>query len=123
MTALPKETERPHADDKAGGRKQLADAVYRTRAVSSRREAHELVDQLLSEIVDALKQDGKVSLSGFGVFKSAAKAERVGRNPGTGEEHVVSARRAVRFRASDLLQKRVEAGCERAPGTNGPPCG
>ncbi len=122
MTDQPEETGRRQTDEKAVGRKHLADAVYRTRAVSSRREARDLVDQLLTEIVDALRQDGKVSLSGFGVFKSAAKAERAGRNPRTGEAHVVTARRAVRFRASDLLQKSVEAGGERAAELKGPPC-
>lgn len=91
-------------------RDQLSDAVYRTGYGFTRNKARELVDQVLSEIAEGLVADSVVLLSGFGRFAVARKAERVGRNPKTGEEHVISARRVVQFKPSSILVKRLSAG-------------
>ena len=55
--------------------------------------------------------DGEnVKLSGFGNFAVADKAPRAGRNPQTGEELEISARRVVRFKVSQVLKDKVNEG-------------
>ena len=78
-------------------RLQLAGVICRLDKRQSRGQARALVDQLFAEIQDGLREDGVVSLSGFGVFTLKIKAERLGRNPKTGEEHPICARKSVRF--------------------------
>jgi integration host factor subunit alpha len=75
----------------------------------NKREAKELVDLLFEEIRTALEKGGQVKLSGFGNFDLREKNERPGRNPKTGEEIPISARRVVTFRPGQKLKARVEA--------------
>lgn len=75
----------------------------------NKREAKELVDQFFEEIRCALEQGENVKLSGFGNFVLRDKNERPGRNPKTGEEIPISARRVVTFRPGQKLKARVEA--------------
>ncbi len=75
----------------------------------NKREAKELVDLLFEEIRAALEKGEQVKLSGFGNFDLRDKNERPGRNPKTGEEIPISARRVVTFRPGQKLKARVEA--------------
>ncbi len=75
----------------------------------NKREAKELVDLLFEEIRTALEKGEQVKLSGFGNFDLRDKNERPGRNPKTGEEIPISARRVVTFRPGQKLKARVEA--------------
>ncbi len=75
----------------------------------NKREAKELVDLLFEEIRSALEKGRQVKLSGFGNFDLREKNERPGRNPKTGEEIPISARRVVTFRPGQKLKARVEA--------------
>jgi integration host factor subunit alpha len=75
----------------------------------NKREAKELVDLLFEEIRGALANGEQVKLSGFGNFDLREKNERPGRNPKTGEEIPISARRVVTFRPGQKLKARVEA--------------
>ncbi len=75
----------------------------------NKREAKELVDLLFEEIRTALEEGEQVKLSGFGNFDLRDKNERPGRNPKTGEEIPISARRVVTFRPGQKLKARVEA--------------
>ena len=61
------------------------------------------------EIRAALENGRQVKLSGFGNFDLREKNERPGRNPKTGEEIPISARRVVTFRSGQKLKARVEA--------------
>ncbi len=75
----------------------------------NKREAKEFVDAYF-EIIKAALEDGEnVKLSGFGNFQLRDKKERPGRNPKTGEEIPISARRVVTFRPGQKLRARVEA--------------
>ncbi len=74
----------------------------------NKREAKELVEQLFEEVRTALAQGRDVKLSGFGNFILRDKNERPGRNPKTGEEIPISARRVVTFRPGQKLKARVE---------------
>ncbi len=85
----------------------------------NKREAKELVDQFFEEIRCALEQGDNVKLSGFGNFVLRDKNERPGRNPKTGEEIPISARRVVTFRPGQKLKARVEAYAGSESGTAG----
>ncbi|HEB76912.1 MAG TPA: integration host factor subunit alpha [Methylothermaceae bacterium] len=74
-----------------------------------RKDAKELVDLFFEEIKRALERGDPVKLSGFGNFDLRDKNERPGRNPKTGEEIPVSARRVVTFKAGHKLKSRIEA--------------
>lgn len=73
----------------------------------NRREARELVEQFFEEIRRSLEEGQEVRISGFGNFGVRDKRERPGRNPKTGKEIPISARRVVTFRAGQKLKQRV----------------
>ncbi|WP_435105825.1 integration host factor subunit alpha [Arhodomonas sp. AD133] len=75
----------------------------------NKREAKELVESFFEEIRSALEDGTPVKLSGFGNFDLRDKNERPGRNPKTGEEIPISARRVVTFRPGQKLKSRVES--------------
>ncbi len=75
----------------------------------NKREAKELVELFFEEIRCALENGHQVKLSGFGNFDLREKNQRPGRNPKTGEEIPISARRVVTFRSGQKLKARVEA--------------
>ena len=75
----------------------------------NKREAKELVEMFFEEVRAALEKGRQVKLSGFGNFDLREKNERPGRNPKTGEEIPISARRVVTFRSGQKLKARVEA--------------
>lgn len=72
------------------------------------REAKEIVELFFDYIGEALTQGQQVKISGFGNFTLHDKRERPGRNPRTGEEVPVSARRVVTFHCGQKLKARVE---------------
>lgn len=74
----------------------------------NKREATELVELFFEEIRTFLEHGENVKLSGFGNFNLRDKGERPGRNPKTGEEIPITARRVVTFRAGQKLKARVE---------------
>lgn len=73
-----------------------------------RRDAKELVDEFFEVIKSALASGSPIKLSGFGNFDLRDKRQRPGRNPKTGEEIPVTARRVVTFKAGQKLKARVE---------------
>ena len=75
----------------------------------NKREARELVDLFFEDLRGALGSGEQVKLSGFGNFDLRDKNQRPGRNPKTGEEIPISARRVVTFRPGQKLKARVEA--------------
>ena len=75
----------------------------------NKREAKEIVEMFYSEICAALESNDQVKLSGFGNFELRDKKSRPGRNPKTGEEIPISARRVVTFKPGQKLKARVES--------------
>ena len=75
----------------------------------NKREAKDFVELFFEKIRQALESGSSVKLSGFGNFDLRDKKERPGRNPKTGEEIPISARRVVTFRPGQKLKARVEA--------------
>jgi integration host factor subunit alpha len=70
----------------------------------SKKEASELVELVFGTLKDQLHSGQKVKISGFGNFVVRGKNQRVGRNPQTGEQIMISARRVLTFRPSQVLK-------------------
>lgn len=85
----------------------LAECLYNELGLN-KREAKEFVELFFERIRNSLTDGDQVKLSGFGNFGLRDKNARPGRNPKTGEEIPISARRVVTFRASHKLKERVE---------------
>ena len=73
----------------------------------NRREAKDIVATFFEEMRACLEANEPVKLSGFGNFDLRDKRERPGRNPRTGEEKAVTARRVVTFKPGQKLRSRV----------------
>ena len=78
----------------------------------SRNESSDLVETILSEVVEALARGESVKISSFGSFTVRDKGQRVGRNPKTGQEVPILPRRVLVFRASNVLKSLING----APG-------
>ena len=86
---------------------ELADLLFE-RVGLNKREAKDIVEAFFEEIRHALERGDSVKLSGFGNFQLRDKPQRPGRNPKTGEEIPISARRVVTFHPSQKLRSEVE---------------
>lgn len=86
---------------------ELAEMLFE-RVGLNKREAKDMVETFFDEIRDALGRGESVKLSGFGNFQLRDKPQRPGRNPKTGEEIPISARRVVTFHASQKLKSQIE---------------
>ena len=82
----------------------------------NKRDAKKVVELFFEEIRVALEQGEQVKLSGFGNFDLRDKKQRPGRNPKTGEEIPITARRVVTFRAGQKLKSRVDGYSEDQEG-------
>ena len=88
---------------------ELADLLFEKVGLN-KREAKDMVEAFFEEIRGALERGESVKLSGFGNFQLRDKPQRPGRNPKTGEEIPISARRLVTFLATQNLKARAEKG-------------
>ena len=87
---------------------ELADLLFEKVGLN-KREAKDMVETFFEEIRTALESGSSVKLSGFGNFQLRDKPQRPGRNPKTGEEIPITARRVVTFHASQKLKSMVGA--------------
>jgi integration host factor subunit alpha len=88
-------------------RVDLHQAVYQKVGLS-RRESEVLVDTVLKEVSDCLERGEEVKLSGFGSFLVRQKKDRMGRNPKTGKEAPIPARRVMVFKPSPIVRQRIQ---------------
>ncbi|MCC6921537.1 MAG: integration host factor subunit alpha [Nitrosomonas sp.] len=86
---------------------ELADLLFENVGLN-KREAKDMVESFYEEVRVALEKGEVVKLSGFGNFHLRTKPQRPGRNPKTGEEIPITARRVVTFHASQKLKTMVE---------------
>lgn len=87
---------------------ELAELLFEQVGLN-KREAKDMVETFFDEIRNALERGESVKLSGFGNFQLRDKPQRPGRNPKTGEEIPITARRVVTFHASQKLKSMVES--------------
>jgi integration host factor subunit alpha len=93
-------------------RSDLSEAVYKAARLS-RVQSAALVEVFFEEITDCLERGESVRLSSFGSFVVREARQRMGRNPKTGKEVKISARRAMVFKPSAVLKARINAMAER----------
>lgn len=90
---------------------ELAELLFEQVGLN-KREAKDMVETFFDEIRNALERGESVKLSGFGNFQLRDKPQRPGRNPKTGQEIPITARRVVTFHASQKLKGMVDAASE-----------
>ncbi|MBL4820505.1 MAG: integration host factor subunit alpha [Gammaproteobacteria bacterium] len=93
--------------DSALTKAEMAERLFDELGLN-KREAKELVEQFFEEVRLSLEKNEQVKLSGYGNFDLRDKKQRPGRNPKTGEEIPIQARRVVTFRPGQKLKARVE---------------
>ena len=90
-------------------RADISEAIYRVLGFSHS-EAFKLIDSTLNLIVDALRKGETVKISNFATFMPHAKRERLGRNPKTGQEHPITPRTVISFKASSSFKTLLKKG-------------
>lgn len=87
-------------------RADLTEAVFNAVGLS-RNESAQMVEDLLEELAESLSRGETVKLSSFGTFQVRSKAQRIGRNPKTGDEVPIAPRRVLVFRPSHVLKSHI----------------
>ena len=90
-------------------RLELSDAVVREVGLS-RHESMQLVDDVLDHVSNALEKGENVKISSFGTFSCKQKRERIGRNPKTGIEAPIIARKVVTFKPTQIMKEKINKG-------------
>lgn len=75
----------------------------------SKKESAEIVELVFDTVKETLERGDKIKISGFGNFQVREKKARVGRNPQTGMEIEISARRVLTFRPSQVLKSALNS--------------
>ncbi len=96
-------------------RAHLTEAVYQEVGLS-RNESAQLVESVLDAIASTLTRGESVKISSFGTYTVRDKAQRIGRNPKTGEEVPILPRRVLKFGASQVLKDRINRALSRGGG-------
>ena len=87
-------------------RKDLAIKLYQNVGFS-KNFSSSIVDNFFETIIQELIKSNMIKISTFGTFKVIKKKERIGRNPKTKEEAVISSRKVVKFTPSILLKEKL----------------
>ena len=87
-------------------RNDIGNAVYREMGLS-RKESLEIVENIIQKNISSLVNGESIKVSAFGSFLIRTKKQRIGRNPKTGIEAVISSRKVVVFRTSNILRKKI----------------
>lgn len=85
---------------------EIAEQVFNELGLSKKRSI-EIIESLIEQIKKSLESGEDVLISGFGKFRVKEKKERKGRNPATGEDAILPARRIVTFNCSGKLRKKI----------------
>lgn len=83
----------------------IVHAVYTRLGGFSKRESADLVDLVFEMMKETLGRGEKIKVSGFGNFVLRDKRERQGRNPQTGQPIIITRRRVLGFKASQILKQ------------------
>ena len=85
---------------------QLIDSMAE-KAGLTKADSKKALDALIGVTTDALKGGDKVALIGFGSFSVTERSARTGRNPQTGKEIAIAAKKVVKFKAGAVLSDAV----------------
>ena len=83
----------------------IIESVYEKVGGFSKKEAAEIVETVFNVVKETLERGEKIKISGFGNFVLRDKRQRQGRNPQTGEPIMITERRVLNFKASQLLKQ------------------
>ena len=87
-------------------RYDIAETLYQEVGLS-RKVSGEILDMILEEISQELANGNSVKISSFGTFLVRNKKPRIGRNPKTGVDATISARRVISFKPSQIMRKSI----------------
>ncbi len=87
-------------------RSDISEAIFKDIGLS-KQECSQLLESVLTHISEALIEDKVVKLTSFGTFSPKRKRARIGRNPRTGVEAAIDARRVISFRPSSLMKEKI----------------
>ena len=87
-------------------RKDISKKIYQKLGFS-KNYSSQIIDNFFETMIVELLRSNKIKLSSFGTFKIINKKRRIGRNPKTKEEAVISPRRVVKFTASSLVKQKL----------------
>ena len=87
-------------------RSDVADTLYQEIGLS-RKVSEEILDMILTEISEELADGNSVKISSFGTFLVRNKNPRVGRNPKTGVDALISARKVISFKPSQIMKSNI----------------
>lgn len=93
-------------------RAELRESVYSRLPQLSRSQISNLVDAVFEEMALAFLRDEPIKLRGFGTFKIRNKRQRIGRNPKTGVDAIITPRKVITFHASPTLVATINNGDE-----------
>src|SRR6185503_18420490 len=99
---------------------EIVQAIYNRLGGFSKKEAADLVDLVFDTMKETLARGEKIKISGFGNFVLRDKRQRQGRNPQTGEPMVITQRRVLNFKASQLLKQALNEGLMDPAWAQGP---
>jgi integration host factor subunit alpha len=106
---------------------EIVQAIYARLGGFSKKEAADLVDLVFDTMKETLGRGEKIKVSGFGNFELRDKRPRQGRNPQTGDPIVITERRVLSFKASNILKQGLNPsrgardGVKEHGGSNGSP--
>jgi integration host factor subunit alpha len=86
----------------------IAKFIYQEVGLSFSK-SNEIVSAVFNEIIESLEKNEDVKISNFGTFKVRQKKARIGRNPKTKEEHIITARKSISFYASKKLKDKINS--------------
>jgi len=86
----------------------LVEAVIKAAGIETKKQAGEAVDAVFDTIVKTLSRGEEVAITGFGSFRVAKRAARMGINPKTGEKIQIAASIKPKFRAGKVLKEAVK---------------
>ena len=89
-------------------RKNLSNKIYKTLGFS-KNFSSTVVDKLFDILVGALLKSDNVKISSFGTFTVIKKKERMGRNPKTKNEAIITSRKVVKFKPSLIFKEKINS--------------
>ena len=89
-------------------RKDLTNKVYQKLGFSKNYSSN-IIDDFFNILISNFKDNNKIKITSFGAFKVSKKKERMGRNPKTKIETKISERFVIKFKASDIMLKKINS--------------
>lgn len=86
----------------------LVEAVMKAAGIETKKQSEQVVEALFDTITKTLSRGEEVAITGFGTFRVAKRAARMGVNPKTGEKIQIAASIKPKFRAGKLLKEAVK---------------